>query len=155
MRTSQTTKMMLLEHSPLFYQNPGAFLLDVNESTVGDIMGGFCTAPDVKLNLDISAAGIVSDGEWHHLALVYDKNATGANRSTLYVDGLAQGTYASWTYDNAVSFRNAAFYIGSRANSDMKFSGELDDIRITGAALTPAEFLQNRSYYGGTSISIK
>ncbi len=153
-RTSVSSKMMLLEHSALFYQNPGAFLLDVNESAAGDIMGGFCTAPDVKLNLDISAAGIISDGLWHHVAIVYDKNATGTKRSILYVDGIAQETYASWTDDSAVSFRNAAFYIGSRANSSMKFSGTLDDIRITGAALTPTEFMQTRSYYGGTAISI-
>ena len=140
LKTSQTAKMMIFEHSALFYQNPGAFLLDVNEIATGDIMGGFCTAADVKLNLDISSAGIISDGLWHHIAIVYDKYAAGAERSLLYVDGIAQSTYASWTDDSAVSFRNAAFYIGSRANSSMQFSGALDDIRITGAALTPTEF---------------
>ncbi len=155
LKTSQTAKMIILEHSALFYQNPGAFLIDVNESTTGDTMGGFCTAADVKLNLDISTAGIITDGLWHHVAIVYDKYATGANRSLLYVDGIVQGTYASWTDDSNVSFRNAAFYIGSRGDSSMKFNGALDDIRITGAALTPTEFLKNRSYYGGTAIIIK
>ncbi|MDA3925123.1 MAG: alpha/beta fold hydrolase [Kiritimatiellae bacterium] len=154
-RTASTAKAIILEHSTAFYQNPGAFLIDVNESSTGDIMGGFCTATGVKLNIDISSAGIVADGEWHHTSIVYNKHAAGTDRSTLYVDGIAQGTYASWTDDSAVSFRNAAFYIGSRENNSMKFKGELDDIRITGAALTPAEFMKKRSYYGGTSIIIQ
>ena len=50
---------------------------------------------------------------------------------------------------------NSPLFIGSRNNSDVKFAGELDDIRITGAVLTPQEFLVQRTYFGGTVFTVR
>ena len=50
--------------------------------------------------------------------------------------------YASPT---GVNLRSDRLFIGSRGGSSLKFVGELDDIKITGRALTPAEFMKKRS----------
>jgi hypothetical protein len=73
----------------------------------------------------------------------------------LYFDGLSQGTYSTWTDGADSVFQNATLYIGSRANSTYRFTGELDDIKFTGAALTPGEFMKKRTYYGGTAIAVR
>lgn len=144
--TAATSSMMLVEQTSVYWQNPGAFMVDVNETNdAGRVMGGFCTATGTKLNLDISPRNAASDGQWHHVALVYNSAASGASRSTLYLDGVAQPPYAAWTNDTATAFRNAMLFIGSRNNASYKYAGELDDIKITGAALAPAAFLQRRS----------
>ena len=120
--------------------------IDVNETNdAGRVMGGFCTGTGTRLNLDITAKNAAADGQWHHVAIVYDGALAGANRSTLYLDGNPQGAYAAWTNDASTAFRSATLYIGSRNNSSLKYTGELDDIRITGAALAPSAFLKRRS----------
>ena len=144
--TAGPSAMMLIEQTSLYWQNPGAFMIDVNETNdAGRVMGGFCTGTGTRLNLDITAKNAAADGQWHHVAIVYDGALAGANRSTLYLDGNPQGAYAAWTNDAATAFRSATLFIGSRNNSALKYTGELDDIKITGAALAPSAFLKRRS----------
>ena len=147
MRTTSTNKgMMMVEQTNPYWQNTGAFMVDVNETGTGTVMGGYCTlATGTKLNLDITPTNAASDGLWHHVAIVYDKTKTVADRSMLYFDGVAQGTYSTWTNDNLTTFCNGTLFIGSRGNSTTKFIGELDDVRISNTALATNEFLQARS----------
>jgi pimeloyl-ACP methyl ester carboxylesterase len=157
MRTTASKKMMALEQTSLYFTYPGAFMADVNETGVGagDVMGGFCTASGTKLNLDITPTNAAADGRWHHVALVYDRTQSGVNRSRLYFDGVSQGTYSTWADGSDSLFQNATLYIGSRANTTYTFTGELDDIKFTGAALTPLEFMKKRTYYGGTALTVR
>ena len=147
MRTTSTNKgMMMVEQTNPYWQNTGAFMVDVNETGTGTVMGGYCTlATGTKLNLDITPTNAASDGLWHHVAIVYDKTKTVADRSMLYFDGVAQGTYSTWTNDNLTTFCNGTLFIGSRGNSTTKFIGELDDVRISNTALATNQFLQVRS----------
>jgi len=144
--TSRPTSMIVLEHTSQFFSNPGAFLVSYNETNnAGQMMGGFCTAAGTKLNLDTTAGKAADDGQWHHVAIVYDLSKTGADRSMFYLDGKAQSVYAAWTDGSATAFRNATLYVGSRKNTASKYIGELDDVRITGAALLPGQFLRTPS----------
>jgi predicted esterase len=141
--TAATPAMAMIELTNPFFSNPGAFIVTLNETNAaGQVMGGFCTASGTKLNLDITAANAAADGQWHHVAIVYDKVKTGTDRSMLYLDGIAQGVYSTWTDGSGTTFRNATLYIGSRGNSGMKYIGEMDDLRITGGALQPGQFLK-------------
>ncbi|MDD4103291.1 MAG: alpha/beta fold hydrolase, partial [Kiritimatiellae bacterium] len=138
--TAGSPAMVILEHTSQFNCNPGAFIATYNENnSAGQMMGGFCTATGTKLNLDTTAGKAADDGQWHHVAIVYDSAKTGADRSMFYLDGIAQGTYAAWTDGSATTLRNATLFIGSRNNTLSKYIGELDDIRITGAALSTNE----------------
>ena len=134
---------LIMEQTVNYGTLNGAFYIDVNESGVGDVMSAYKASGGV--NLDTTAAGALNDLKWHHVAMILDRSQNNANRSTLYFDGVMQGTYLAYTSGGTETFRNDTLYIGSRANSQYKFIGDLDDIRITAAALTPAQFLQSRT----------
>lgn len=145
MRMSVTTNTcILVEHTDNYGLNPGAFHFSAAEGgAAGKVTGGFLTGSGY--NLDETPPDVAANGEWHHVALVYDASKAGANRSVLYFDCVAQSTWSNFTNSGAATFRNAYFYIGSRANNSYKFSGELDDVRISNSALTTNQFLLSRS----------
>ena len=141
--TVATPSMIVLEQTAQFFSNPGAFIVSLNETnSAGQMMGGFCTATGTKLNLDITANNAAADGQWHHVAIVYDRAKSGSDRSMFYLDGAAQPAYGSYADASLTTFRNATLYIGSRNNATSKYIGVLDDVRITGAALLPGQFLK-------------
>jgi hypothetical protein len=79
----------------------------------------------------------VSDGQWHHVAIVYN----GAQK-TLYVDGNidAQSAYSAQLRTNNVSVHlgyNAEYTAG-------QYDGRLDDVRIFKRALSQSEIRQIR-----------
>ena len=145
MRTTAATQLrLILEHTENFNNNAGAFLIDYAEGgAAGKVKGGFRTGTDY--NLDETPTGVANNDQWHHVAVVYDTTKNNDARSVLYFDGVAQSTSGSSTNSESVGFRNAYLYIGSRANSEYKFVGELDDIRISNAALATNQFLLARS----------
>ncbi|HEY5913801.1 MAG TPA: LamG-like jellyroll fold domain-containing protein [Verrucomicrobiae bacterium] len=81
---------------------------------------------------------IVNDGQWHHIAVVFNRTAN----LVRYVDGAASGTQyslasvASQSVDNTVQFR-----IGARdqTGDEVFFNGLIDDVRVYARALSPAE----------------
>jgi hypothetical protein len=105
-------------------------------------------------NIDESPANAVNDGLWHHVALVYDPETSGDDRVRLYLDSVQQVAGEDIS-DVGISFLNDILYIGSRADSELQLTGELDDVKITGAVLTPAEFMTERSGVIGTLILIQ
>jgi len=145
MRTTEAaTTGIMIEHTETFNSNSGAFMIDVAEGGVpGKVTGGFRVG--TWYNLDETPADVAADGQWHHVAVVYDVAKTNSARSVLYFDGAPQSAWTNFTSDTATTFRNAYLYIGSRANNAYKFKGELDDIRISNAALSSDQLLQTRS----------
>ena len=85
------------------------------------------------------AASGGADGEWHHYALVIDGDALGAEQARFYVDGVraVSGAMAS----DATALPNGVFRIGGGYDGTA-FSGLIDDVRITGSALDPGDFMQ-------------
>lgn len=76
------------------------------------------------------------DGQWHHLALVYDQTAKNLK---VYLDGVVSRNKDDVTlYDG-----EAASFIGSSNNQDQIFKGNIDSVRITKRALSPEEFLHD------------
>ena len=134
MKSDMSDVGMVLETSANALSNPGAFYAAANES------GGFQLTRTHNLVSGWSA----TDGKWHHYALVYDWDAMTADIVRLYRDGVQVITHLS---GNAAAARLRAdrLYIGTRNGSQYPFVGQLDDIRITGRALAPAEFMAERS----------
>ena len=90
------------------------------------------------LNSDATAVG-GADGDWHHYALVIDGDAIGADQARLYVDG--EPADSSAMASGATALLSAVFRIGGDA-AGARFTGLIDDVRITEGALTPAQFMQ-------------
>lgn len=83
-------------------------------------------------------SGGLTDGQWHHGAIV-NFNDGGTMRYTLYVDGVADGTFTSGT-----ALNNADVMIGARrasGNTGIGFpmDGDLDEVLIVDRALSAQE----------------
>jgi len=155
-RTFTANDCIVFEHSKICNNNPGGFLSELGGfSRPGSVSGAFRTSAAYSFNIELTAAGVASDGQWHHVALVIDSTKAGADRAQLFFDKVRQNTYAGYTSDAVTSLRNETFYIGSRSNSVYKLTGQLDDVRVTGAALTVDQFLKVRSYPQGAFLSLR
>ncbi len=124
---------------PLFASGDGAAAGSFSASiaAAGGAVSRYVPYPNA-LNSDATAVS-GADGDWHHYALVIDGDAIGADQARLYVDGeLADsGAMAS----GATTFLSAVFRIGGDA-AGARFTGLIDDVRITEGALEPAQFMQ-------------
>lgn len=93
-------------------------------------------ATDVGNHSLIDAAPI-RDGQWHHIASVYDI----ANGQTyLYLDGQLINQGAKTV---AIRVTDHSFYIGTQPGADRRtFKGYIDEVRLWNVARTEAQILQ-------------
>ena len=92
------------------------------------------------LRLEVQGSGlsgttVINDGNWHHVATVYDPNAT--NKVSLYVDGVLDiaGNFTTTVNTNLVT----PVRIGRRIDNVKTFNGSIDEVRIWSLAKTQAE----------------
>jgi hypothetical protein len=95
-----------------------------------------------------SGSNLITDGTWHHVAIV--RNAT--NTVTLFIDGVASGTGTDTTNYTATG---GTWYVGTNDASPGTASGltaNLDDLRITkGVARYTSNFAVPTAAFGGGS----
>lgn len=91
----------------------------------------------------------ISTGEWHHLCWVYSGTA-----STFYIDGVQSATAAVVSTSAIPSYCDILVGAGYVMQDNVKFSidnlndfvtGNIDDVRIYGSALSSAEVTQDMS----------
>ena len=82
-------------------------------------------------NAALNGTAVVADGTWHHVAGTYD-----GSELRLYVDGVLD---ASLSASAGVSSTVDDLLIGRNWSGGYLFGGVLDDLRIYGRALAPAE----------------
>jgi hypothetical protein len=121
---------------------PGTGMMLVDRSTNAGmviILDGTPTGGiDVKSsgNPILTAGGYVTDGNWHHVAVVYDQSASGA--VSVYVDGASVGSQANtaaWSWPT-----NQEIELGrSHTTSWQEYNGLMDDFRIYSSELTSTE----------------
>jgi hypothetical protein len=97
----------------------------------------------------LSGLASVLDGAWHHIALVYDKDASGnSDAMSLYLDGVlqSQSSYAmpAIATGNQNLYIGAGNFFGESPGSSFRsnFDGWIDELRISDTALSVAQFLQ-------------
>lgn len=105
--------------------------LDYNSLAVGNLRANLITTNNVSLVVS-TPGGIIRTGEWHHIALSYDR-ASGI--ASIYVNGSAViftniGSYALDTTGN--------FLLGWNGNGNY-FTGGLDEFAVHNRALSPLE----------------
>lgn len=93
-----------------------------------------------------NGAIFVNDGQWHHVAAVYD---AAANQMRVYQDYILVGT-ASTTFTATVGNTND-LYLGQQNNLGAKFDGDIDFIRFSYGALDPTNFIQASTTIGNFS----
>jgi len=96
------------------------------------------------LRCEVGGAGMtgttmLADGQWHHVAVVYDNNAS--SDFTLYVDGAVELTYNLSVSTNTLSTTN--FRIGRRVDNVNHFNGDMDEVRVWDYARSQTEIVNN------------
>lgn len=77
----------------------------------------------------------VTDGAWHHLAMVVD---AAAGTSMIYVDGVLEGTKSSPAIGTEDFRSGTDLFVGTSAALDFFWSGLLDDLRLWSTAFDMA-----------------
>ena len=83
----------------------------------------------------------LADGNWHHIALVFDREAKTAS---MYVDYNMVGSFSDFLLNSSVSSTYSSYlqlFGGYGHNQPQQMQGGVDDVRITKRALQPHEFL--------------
>lgn len=134
-RTSDATDQIIASFDRNEY-----WRLEINGSAAGAGQIGFGIFTDVG-QLDFSSVSRVDDGDWHHIAVVYDEGFVG-----IYIDGNLDNSTSFGTQFGTGTTRygfvgtgsEAAAYNGSRGPNDY-FNGDLDEVRIWSLAKSEAQ----------------
>ncbi len=158
---------MLMESGVGYWNNPGAFRISFDDKSSGysTIFSGFHVSggSGAYSRTSEEAFGDLGDYRWRHLAMVYDPAKQGAGIVTMYIDGIpaACSTEAGNADQKAFALSDLPLYLFRRGNKQIggssteeinaseinacPYYGQLDDVRITAAVLTPDKFLVDRS----------
>jgi hypothetical protein len=132
----------------------GSFLssFGISLSADGRVYGETASAIGVGTFLDSGAGASYTDGQWHHVALVYNANAaTGDKSFALYVDhvqrALAHGAFAPTAWANRPLYIGAGNFPGGDGTGPFRrnFDGLIDEVRISNVALDPSNFVPIRA----------
>lgn len=98
----------------------------------------------------VSGTKALNDGQWHHLAVIYDGQA---KQLRAYVDHVQDGNIIATTYTSTTSTigNSQPLYIGRFQAGNRIFEGDMDMVRVTGAALDPSWFIP----LGGIASPVK
>lgn len=131
----------------------------LNTTASGGFLGGFeiNSAHNGQVGCTVSfgggtGAGVATsglntrDGHWHHLAAIMDRDVSGTtDQLSLYVDGVLQasiqGVWPDLFYGDQPLYIGAGNFNGTTSSFRRNFDGQIDELRISSAALTPPEFL--------------
>jgi hypothetical protein len=95
-------------------------------------------------NIDLQSATSINDGQWHHIAGVYD----GSANKYVYLDGVEDATIGA---TGSISANNFALGIGDNTeNLTRGWIGLIDDVRVYNRALSPSEIAD---LYAGVHIT--
>ncbi|MHC4675716.1 MAG: LamG domain-containing protein, partial [Planctomycetota bacterium] len=100
-------------------------------------------------NIIESASGRIEEGQWYHIAAVFDACAADPNiREVLYIDGLAVATNNDPCLNPSDDFASDMVGIGlyryqspSAKYLANHFNGAIDELRVVDLALAPEDFL--------------
>jgi hypothetical protein len=144
-----------LTHAGPTYGQTGTFACYVTYQNT--LLADITQTPNSLYNQAAGSMGGLTDGAWHHVAYVMERSAFPADTNNwfrLYVDGVRQPNVAAKCTQSVLY--NNRFYIGARGAQGVDYySGRLDDVKITGAALPPSAFMTRRTFYEGTTLTIR
>ena len=87
---------------------------------------------------NFSNSGGLTDGQWHHGAIVNFDDG-GSMRYTLYVDGVASGTFTSGANLNSADLMIGARRVSGNTGVGFPMDGDIDEALIVDRALSAAE----------------
>ena len=110
----------------------------------GQLRGFYYRNNALSKAIDAQSAALVSDGYWHHAALVVDGLG-----GKLYLDGIQVGS-GLWTSSSGAPVTSAPLLIGRYSSALYPFLGTIDEVTLWSRALGAAEvnYLKHRQLNG-------
>ena len=140
----------------MWIRNVGTGGFAVTYQTLGGVWGRYALylygttntliAYNYVTSTNITTSINVTDGLWHHVALVFQLNNT-TNGSKIYYDGVPVLTF---TLTGTNASPTTTFAIGAvltPTNPAGQFSGYIDDVRVWNTVRTDAQILDNYNKY--------
>ena len=117
----------------------GSFVV-TSDATAGTLSGSFMPYYHLAASCGgaTALAPLAGKKTWHHVALVIDRTKPGADAVRFYVD-YERTMPAGRAWDAASSLIDGTLSVGDG------FTGMLDDLRVSAGALSPQEFLHERT----------
>ena len=100
----------------------------------------------------LSSTANIHTGNWHHVAAVRDATDPANKQLRLFIDGQASGTLADTTTGSLAN--GNAVWIGRFNSGSRLLTGDIDFVRITPAALQPAEFATTTTQFDADADGI-
>jgi PKD repeat protein len=138
---------LAMELTGNFNNNAGGFLVDPNAGQLGGTFGVGIGSGPARNNVFFERP---SAGAWHHYAFVLNTAAPAAQQIVPYVDGKAV-TYTK--LDSGIgsgNFANSTLYMMSRAGTDLRGAGDLDEVALYTRALSASTI---GKHYAGIVVS--
>ena len=121
--------------------NSGAFHLSLRTGGTAVSGGLRCFGTDAYNTQRTTGTPPLNDGRWHHAAVVYDPSLAGTKDVIrTYVDGMAAPDVDTSTA--VTGLFDGPLHLGARIDGQIPAKADMDEVRITPYALTPAEFLK-------------
>lgn len=96
----------------------------------------------------ITSSTVSTSSDWFHTTVVWKRLTTTSYSCTIYIDGVARGTFNATGYASNTEFGTERLYIGGNRTAG-EWSGRMDDLVVWNRALTSTEvtelYLQGRS----------
>ncbi|MAD98701.1 MAG: hypothetical protein CMB99_15365 [Flavobacteriaceae bacterium] len=92
------------------------------------------------------AGSFPNDGQYHHVAIVYDESLTSGSRHSIYIDGVSVALQSQPDLTTAIPDQGAGntFNIGrTTTNPFYSLDGEIDELRFWSDVRTPSEITSN------------
>ncbi|MDD5704679.1 MAG: LamG domain-containing protein [Kiritimatiellae bacterium] len=139
-----------LEHSPNLNTYRGGVAIYLNNDGKGIQSLQTLNAPGTTLIAESDPPGGTACGGWHHYAVTIDATQTYTNATAmkLYIDGIYQGGqrfYLNSSGGDPASLLSQVLYLGARGGSSYRFTGCLDEVRISNGILSPDTFPRSRT----------
>lgn len=100
---------------------------------------------DTTTEPNISSTASINTGQWVHIAAVRDATHPAAKQLRVFVNGVASGSTADTTTGSLAN--GQAVWIGRYNAGTRLLTGDVDLVRITPAALVPADFLATHDQF--------
>lgn len=155
-KTTAAQNKQILELSSNYLNYDGSWDFYYHGATGGGAVHGIFNTGGAGYNHHAST-GSITNGSWHHVALVIDSSkADTAEYVQVYLDRTASPFFGAnsemqWARSPLCS---ATVFLGGRNLSTDLFTGQLDDVKITAAALPVSAFMTKRSPPEGLLICI-
>lgn len=127
----------------IYFSGSSGYYCDINSGNGSKMC--FTARLEGDYQIDENRTTAVQDGAWHHVAYVLDPSVKNSDTCRFYLDGVLQAQSTSHAGTNLLGLAKEHLYLGGRSGRNCRFTGEIDDVRLTPDVLSVAQFMRTRT----------